>query len=81
LYQDSDDDDEHEETQEEFLERYAKAAIDLEEGSAIEEGDVENEDLEPDLGKVLCSTCKLCEKNRGFSYKLNLLEMFCNLIV
>ncbi|KAF8017772.1 hypothetical protein BT93_H2847 [Corymbia citriodora subsp. variegata] len=46
------DDDKHEETQEEFLERYAKAAIDLEDGNAIEEGDVENEDLEPDLGHL-----------------------------
>ncbi|XP_048129255.1 importin beta-like SAD2 isoform X2 [Rhodamnia argentea] len=50
-YEDSDDD-EHEETQEEFLERYAKAAIDLEDGNAVEEGDVECEDLEPDLGHL-----------------------------
>lgn len=58
LYQDSDDD-EHEETQEEFLERYAKAAIDLEDSLAVEEGDLENEDLELDLGKfcVLLVSC------------------------
>ncbi|CAK8563851.1 unnamed protein product [Lathyrus sativus] len=62
--EDSDDDDsedydedseveEYEETQEEFLERYAKAAVALEDDSVIEEGDVEDEELDMELGQLL----------------------------
>lgn len=50
--QDSDAD-ELEETQEEFLDRYAKAAADLENGLVVEEGDLEDQDYEPELGKLI----------------------------
>jgi hypothetical protein len=42
---------EHEETEEEFLDRYAKAAAALENGTVIEEGDEEDQDHETQLGK------------------------------
>jgi hypothetical protein len=42
---------EHEETEEEFLDRYAKAAAALENGTVIEEGDEEDQDHETELGK------------------------------
>ncbi|XP_011656322.1 uncharacterized protein LOC101205180 isoform X1 [Cucumis sativus] len=44
------DADELEETEEEFLDRYAKAAIELENSSFIEEGNVEDEDQDIELG-------------------------------
>ncbi|XAR56947.1 hypothetical protein NMG60_11024924 [Bertholletia excelsa] len=44
------DDDEREETEEEFLDRYAKAAIALESGTVVEEGDVEDQEQELELG-------------------------------
>ncbi|KAK7388057.1 hypothetical protein VNO78_22860 [Psophocarpus tetragonolobus] len=44
---------EYEETEEEFLNRYAKAAEALENGSAIEEGDVEDQELELELGQLM----------------------------
>ncbi|XP_048497236.1 uncharacterized protein LOC104889132 isoform X2 [Beta vulgaris subsp. vulgaris] len=53
-----DDDDEdsdadvHEETEEEFLERYAEAAAALKNGALAEEGDSEDFDEEPELGSV-----------------------------
>ncbi|KAK6930334.1 Importin-beta, N-terminal domain [Dillenia turbinata] len=54
--EDEDDDDEdseeevHEETEEEFLDRYAKAAAALENGTIVEEGDVEDQEQELELG-------------------------------
>ncbi|RZC04328.1 Importin beta-like SAD2-like isoform B [Glycine soja] len=45
--------DEYEETEEEFLNRYAKAAEALENGSAIEEGDDEDLELELELGQLV----------------------------
>ncbi|KAL5700694.1 hypothetical protein ACHQM5_026109 [Ranunculus cassubicifolius] len=53
--EDTDDDedseeDEHEETEEEFLERYAKASIELENGLEVEEGDIDDQDQEVELG-------------------------------
>ncbi|PIA60816.1 hypothetical protein AQUCO_00300385v1 [Aquilegia coerulea] len=44
------EDDEHEETEEEFLDRYAKASISLSNGIELEEGDVEDQDEELELG-------------------------------
>ncbi|KAL6952985.1 hypothetical protein U1Q18_041395 [Sarracenia purpurea var. burkii] len=44
------DDNEREETEEEFLDRYAKAAIALENGTFVEEGDVEDQEQELELG-------------------------------
>ncbi|XP_022958879.1 importin beta-like SAD2 homolog isoform X1 [Cucurbita moschata] len=44
------DADELEETEEQFLDRYAKAAIDLENNTLIEEGDVEDYDQDIELG-------------------------------
>ncbi|KAK9288574.1 hypothetical protein L1049_017033 [Liquidambar formosana] len=44
------EDDEREETEEEFLDRYAKAAVALENDIVVEEGDVEDQDEEPELG-------------------------------
>lgn len=52
VFQDSDAD-ELEETEEEFLDRYAKAAIDLENSILIEEGDVEDQDQDIELGKYI----------------------------
>ncbi|KAK3025334.1 hypothetical protein RJ639_043843, partial [Escallonia herrerae] len=49
---DDDEDDEREETEEEFLERYAQEAVALESGTAIEEGDVEDQEQEIQLGKA-----------------------------
>ncbi|KAL5849056.1 hypothetical protein ACOSQ4_007069 [Xanthoceras sorbifolium] len=46
------EDDEHEETEEEFLERYARAALDLESNSLVEEGDVEDQEHEIELGSL-----------------------------
>ncbi|KAJ1403033.1 Importin-beta, N-terminal domain [Sesbania bispinosa] len=43
---------EYEETEEEFLNRYAKAAEALENGSIIEEGDDEDQELEMELGQL-----------------------------
>ncbi|BBG94282.1 ARM repeat superfamily protein [Prunus dulcis] len=43
------EDDEYEETEEEFLNRYAEAALALENGTGIEEGDIEDEDREMDF--------------------------------
>ncbi|RDX78950.1 Importin beta-like SAD2-like protein [Mucuna pruriens] len=59
--EDSDNDDydedseteEYEETEDEFLNRYAKAAEALENGSPIEEGDVEDQELELELGQLI----------------------------
>ncbi|KAI4344725.1 hypothetical protein L6164_011919 [Bauhinia variegata] len=54
-FEDSDEDsedEEYEETEEQFLDRYAKAAEALENGSIIEEGDVEDQELETDLGQL-----------------------------
>ncbi|XP_004508096.1 uncharacterized protein [Cicer arietinum] len=56
--EDYDDEDseveEYEETEEEFLDRYAKAAGALENGSVImEEGDVEDQELDMELGQLL----------------------------
>ena len=48
MYQESES--EHEETEEEFLERYAQAASALENG-IVEEGDAEDQELEIELGK------------------------------
>ncbi|KAL5537366.1 hypothetical protein UlMin_045412 [Ulmus minor] len=48
---DEDSDDEaHEETEAEFLNRYAQAAVELQNGTDIEEGDVEDQDQEIELG-------------------------------
>ncbi|KAI8561936.1 hypothetical protein RHMOL_Rhmol04G0380500 [Rhododendron molle] len=44
------DDEEREETEEEFLDRYAKAAVALENGTVVEEGDVEDQEQELELG-------------------------------
>ncbi|KAJ7955304.1 Importin beta-like SAD2-like protein [Quillaja saponaria] len=44
---------EYEETEDEFLDRYAKSAVALENGSLIEEGDVEDQDLETELGNLI----------------------------
>lgn len=44
------EDDEREETEEEFLDRYAKAAVALENGTVVEEGDVEDQEQELELG-------------------------------
>ncbi|KAK7348003.1 hypothetical protein VNO80_22551 [Phaseolus coccineus] len=44
---------EYEETEEEFLNRYAKAAEALENGSAIEEGDDEDQELELEIGQLV----------------------------
>ncbi|KAL2922277.1 Importin beta-like SAD2 [Bienertia sinuspersici] len=46
------DDDVHEETEEEFLQRYAEAAAALEDGALAEEGDIEDFDEEPELGSL-----------------------------
>ena len=54
MFQDSDAD-ELEETEEQFLDRYAKAAIDLENNTLIEEGDVEDYDQDIELGKYIYS--------------------------
>ncbi|KAJ0034879.1 hypothetical protein Pint_24242 [Pistacia integerrima] len=53
--QDDDEDsegDECEETEEEFLERYAQAAVDLENNTLVEEGDVEDQEYDIDLGSL-----------------------------
>lgn len=50
LLKDSDAD-EHEETEEEFLNRYAKAAAALQDGTIIDEGDVEDQDHVIELGR------------------------------
>ncbi|XP_028786891.1 importin beta-like SAD2 homolog isoform X2 [Neltuma alba] len=56
-FEDEDDEDseaeEYEETEEEFLNRYAKAAEELENGSIIEEGDVEDQEPETELGRLI----------------------------
>ncbi|KAF5191926.1 importin beta-like SAD2-like protein, partial [Thalictrum thalictroides] len=46
------EDDEHEETEEEFLDRYAKASISLSNGIEVEEGDIEDQDQELELGML-----------------------------
>ncbi|KAK3190206.1 hypothetical protein Dsin_029767 [Dipteronia sinensis] len=46
------EDDEHEETEAEFLERYARAALELESDSLVEEGDVEDQEREIELGSL-----------------------------
>lgn len=46
------DDDVHEETEEEFLKRYAEAAVALENGNFAEEGDSEDFDEELELGSL-----------------------------
>lgn len=48
-YKDSDED-VREETEEEFLERCAEAAVALEDGTLVEEGDVEDYEQEIELG-------------------------------
>ncbi|GKV06838.1 hypothetical protein SLEP1_g18666 [Rubroshorea leprosula] len=53
--QDDDEDsesDEHEETEQEFLERYAQAATALENGTIVEEGDIEDQEHEVELGAL-----------------------------
>nr|GEW17502.1 importin beta-like SAD2 homolog [Tanacetum cinerariifolium] len=65
---DSDDNDVHEETEEEFLERCAQAAIDLENGTGVEELDEEDEEQEIELGELeevdaLSVVKSLIEKN------------------
>lgn len=52
----SSEDDEREETQDEFLERYAKAAATLEDGMITEEGDVEDQVQELELGKAILNS-------------------------
>ncbi|KAG9459904.1 hypothetical protein H6P81_004412 [Aristolochia fimbriata] len=52
IEEDEDSEDEHEETEEEFLERYAKVASELE-GMVTEEGDLEDQVQELELG-ALC---------------------------
>ncbi|XP_057416907.1 importin beta-like SAD2 homolog isoform X2 [Lotus japonicus] len=52
-YDEDSDVEEYEETEEEFLNRYAKAAEALENGSFIEEGDAEDEEVEVELGQLL----------------------------
>lgn len=47
---DEESEDEPEETEEEFLERCAEAAAELEDGTILEEGDVEDHELEIELG-------------------------------
>ncbi|KAL1832635.1 hypothetical protein ACET3Z_002286 [Daucus carota] len=47
---DEESEDEREETEEEFLERCAEAAAELEDGTLLEEGDVEDHELEIELG-------------------------------
>ncbi|KDP27986.1 hypothetical protein JCGZ_19066 [Jatropha curcas] len=63
-YDDEDsEEDEREETEEEFLERYAEAAKALENGMVVEEGDVEDQEHDIELGtleevdekRVICS--------------------------
>ncbi|XP_076942305.1 uncharacterized protein LOC143612130 [Bidens hawaiensis] len=49
---DDDDDDEHEETEAEFLERCAQAAVDLENGTSVEEVDEEDQEEEIELGEL-----------------------------
>lgn len=49
MHQDSEED-EHEETEEEFLERCAKTASALENGTLVEEGDIDDQDQEIELG-------------------------------
>ncbi|KAH9766423.1 Importin N-terminal domain-containing protein [Citrus sinensis] len=44
--------DECEETEEEFLERYAKAAVNLENNTLVEEGDVEDQEHDIELGSL-----------------------------
>ncbi|KAK7363423.1 hypothetical protein VNO77_05566 [Canavalia gladiata] len=51
-YDEDSEAEEYEETEEEFLNRYAKAAEALENGSIIEEGDVEDQELELELGQL-----------------------------
>lgn len=55
-YQDSQSDD-TEETEEHFLERYAKAAAILENSTVIEEGDLEDQEHETILGNSLDTFC------------------------
>nr|XP_043608591.1 importin beta-like SAD2 homolog [Erigeron canadensis] len=62
------DDDVHEETEEEFLERCAQAAIELENGTGVEELAEEDEEQEIELGEldevdILCIVQSLIEKN------------------
>lgn len=52
-FQQSSEDEKCEETAEEFLERYAKAAASLEDGMITEEGDVEDQVQELELGKAI----------------------------
>lgn len=51
FYRQESETEEHEETEEEFLDRYAKAAVALETGTVIEEGDEEDQEHETELGK------------------------------
>ncbi|XP_068662047.1 importin beta-like SAD2 homolog isoform X2 [Aristolochia californica] len=53
IEEDEDSEDEHEETEEEFLQRYAKVAAELEEGMVTEEGDLEDQVQQLELG-ALC---------------------------
>ncbi|XP_043710645.1 importin beta-like SAD2 [Telopea speciosissima] len=50
---DEDSEDEREETEQEFLDRYAEEALALENGMIVEEGDVEDQDQELELGKLV----------------------------
>ncbi|XP_047169798.1 importin beta-like SAD2 isoform X1 [Vigna umbellata] len=52
-YEEDSGTEEYEETEEEFLKRYAKAAEALENGSAIEEGDDEDQELELEIGQLM----------------------------
>ncbi|KAL8100484.1 hypothetical protein AgCh_032661 [Apium graveolens] len=49
---DEESEDEPEETEEEFLERCAEAAAELDDGTILEEGDVEDHELEIELGSL-----------------------------
>ncbi|KAG7995708.1 hypothetical protein I3843_01G123200 [Carya illinoinensis] len=51
-YDEESEPEEQEETEEEFLDRYAKAAVALENGTVIEEGDVEDQEHETELGSL-----------------------------
>lgn len=51
LPQDSEED-EHEETEEEFMERCAETASALDDGVLVEEGDIDDQDVEIELGNA-----------------------------
>ncbi|CAK9174135.1 unnamed protein product [Ilex paraguariensis] len=85
---DEDSEDDREETEEEFLARCAKAAIALENGTIVEEGDVEDQDQEIELGGLeevdqQRTVLSLIERYRqvlihGQSLPLELISSFLN---